>query len=103
MTPRYSLYGEPGIWNGNVQEDVEGRWLKWKDAESYVQYALAHGYIPPTPMESTPKLQKGKIGEVITDDLEPTMMSELPLGGDQQSDLYDIMMSHNGLAAEDEV
>jgi hypothetical protein len=54
MLPRYSLYGDYTTWNGNIQEDLEGRWLKWKDTEAYVQYALAHGYTPPAMEQPTP-------------------------------------------------
>jgi hypothetical protein len=59
MILRYSLYGDVSTWNGNVQEDVEGQWLKWKDTEAYVEYALANGYTPPIVEEPKPKVREG--------------------------------------------
>ena len=53
MIPRYSLYGTVDRWHGDIQEDIEGAWLKWKDTESYVHYALKHGFTPPVSVTST--------------------------------------------------
>ena len=87
MLPRFSLYGDPSVWNGNVQEDVEGRWLRWKDAESYVLYALAHGYVPPTVDEPTPQPALAMI-DVVENQLE--MFDPTPTEDD--GDVYDLVM-----------
>ena len=53
MIPRFNLYGVATQWDGNIQQDIEGAWLLWKDTEAYVEYALANGYIPTPVVETT--------------------------------------------------
>jgi hypothetical protein len=77
------LYGDYASWNGNIQEDLEGRWLKWKDTEAYVQYALAHGYVPPGVEDSTPKLREAMVDskyeeQLQTELFDTTIDSALP-------------------------
>ena len=78
MIPRFSLYGTVDRWSGDIQEDLQGRWLKWLDVEEYVQYALTNGYTPPPPSVITTAIVetlseraiKYKQGELFpTDDL----------------------------------
>lgn len=90
MLSRYSLYGDPSTWNGNIQEDLEGRWLKWLDAESYVQYALEHGYMPSPPIESKPQVREDMVETNSHTQVEMFEVEDLPL--DDSEDVYDRMV-----------
>ena len=48
---RFDLYAEPEVWAGNIQGHDAGHWAQWKEVSPYVDYALAHGYVPPAPIE----------------------------------------------------
>ncbi len=97
MIPRYSLYGDASTWNGNVQEDVEGRWLRWKDAESYVQYALANGYTPAPIGEPTPQplLEMVDVAENQLEMFDPTPVEE-------DGDIYDLIVGQAKARFDDE-
>lgn len=91
MLSRYSLYGDPSHWNGNIQEDPEGRWLKWRDTEAYVQYALAHGYVPSPPEESTPQVREEMVEQARHAQVEMFDPAELATIDDSE-DVYDRMI-----------
>ena len=98
MITRFSLRGQPDLWSHNIQEDLDGRWARWMDVESYVQYALDHGYIPPT-------------SAVESEGYVPLVDPEKPEAGFDDTDLLDdahdldlvdlMMITHNDLPAED--
>lgn len=88
MIPRFSLYRDVSNWNSDIQEDANGRWVRWKDVEPYLDYSTAHGFVvtPPTPTQDIKQLPM--FGD-IDEELGNLDEDNLPL--DDGEDVYDLM------------
>src|SRR3990172_7474801 len=91
MIPRYSLYGTASQWAGNIRVDAGGRWVRWRDITSYLEYCEQQGFQPPEQFElplTDPSIDimAGRADMTIINEDDD---HELPL--DDGEDLYDLM------------
>lgn len=92
MIRRFSLRGEFGTWAGNIEEDPQGAWVRWKDILPYLpehpDYVTTED-VRREQYESNLQEQASIRGQDVTGDpLEVEDDEDLE---DIQGDLYDIV------------
>ena len=89
MIPRFSLYRELNQWDGDIQEDTNGRWVRWNDVSGYVVYALEHGFVA-TPVVA-PDVPTMAMVEEPTEGTDAYLEEGIPFDEDDEDDLYEIV------------
>jgi hypothetical protein len=95
MIQRYSLYGTPEQWAGNIQADAGGRWVRWADIVPYLEYCEQQGFQPPEQLELP---EVGVTIDMMVGEMDNTIVTndddhELPLDGGE--DLYELITHEN--------
>ena len=98
MFPRFSLYSDMTQWNGDIREDPRGQWTHWRDMVPYVEYALAHGFVPAVPATDEPQPSEPMVERDSDEVLTPTI-DDLPL--DDTDDVYELITGAQHTTTDD--
>lgn len=98
MFPRFSLYSDITQWNGDIREDPRGQWTRWRDMAPYVEYALAHGFIP-APLPEDEPLSMAPMVERESDEVLTPTIDDLPL--DNTEDVYELITGQHTNTIDD--
>lgn len=87
MIPRFSLYQDPQRWSGDIKEDPNGEWVRWKDILEYITFAEGHGFTPSIPEQTSSTAYYPLYDDVLPENDEYVEEED----DEYEHDVYDLM------------